>query len=73
MEEKERGMEGRGGSIHKEEVKQMKKGVEKRKSTCSDHTGWHRSHGTRDAGRMKVKWSLGSPRPNIPLPSPLPS
>lgn len=52
----------------KKEVKQMRKGVEERKSTCSYHTGWHRRCGTMEAGRMK--WT-GTPRPNIPpsLPS----
>lgn len=46
----------------------MNEGGEEGKSTCSRHTGWHRCCGTREAGRMRVKWSLGKPTPPPPPP-----
>lgn len=70
--ERKKGRRKWGMEHPKEEVKQKKKGVEKRESTCSHNTGWHRCRGRRKAGRMKVKWALGTPRPNTLLPSPLP-
>lgn len=70
--EKER-EEGVGdGASQRGEVKQKKKGAEERESTRGHNTRWHGCRGRREAGRMKVKWALGTPRPNTLLPSPLP-